>query len=100
MSIWRHIVGITAELFTLNDPYTKYERVTPQITGRSKQVTPNISGERMNSRPYTVLEVEANDYQEAARFAEGITVEGNVSVAIVHTGHNEWEIRVVEWDVK
>jgi hypothetical protein len=78
MSIWRHVVGIAAELFTTNDPFDK--PVTPMVTGTHK-----------NSP--TVLEVTANNYQEAARFAEGQTVAGNKPISIVHIGRNKWEIR-------
>lgn len=100
MSIFRHIVGIAAELFTLDDPYTKGERVTPAVTGTRYDMTANISGRRANRKCYNVVEVRANDYQEAAKFAEGITVEGDVSKSIVHVGRNKWEIRVEEWDTE
>ncbi|HLA88141.1 MAG TPA: hypothetical protein VJL10_08970 [Anaerolineales bacterium] len=102
MSIFRHIVGITCELLTLDDPYDKRERVTPAVTDTRKAKTgkgaANITGKRPNSKAYTVLEVTANNYAEAAKFSEGVTIEGNASIAIVHTGRNKWEIRVEEWD--
>ena len=77
MSIWRHIVGIAAELLTTNDPY-------------EKPVTPAVTGTRKNSP--TVLEVTANDYQEVVQYVEGVSIAGKI-IAIVHTGRNKWEKR-------
>jgi len=77
MSIWRHVVGIAAELFTTNDPY-------------DKPVTSKVTGTRKNSP--TVLEVTANNYQEVAQYIEGVSIPGKI-IAIVHTGRNRWEIR-------
>ena len=44
-----------------------------------------------------VIHVQAANYIEAASITEGTTYPGDVSRSIVHTGRNEWQIRIEPW---
>jgi hypothetical protein len=86
MNLLKHLANMGAELLTHRElPYPD-ERIS------------RVTGTRLDRNHQTVIEIEAPDYQEALRVAgrDGITIEGNVSKALVRVGHNRWEARVEE----
>lgn len=87
MSILRSLVGIAAELFTLNDPYEKHIQTTTEYAGR-------------DHNGYSVYKIHAANYADAASLTDGYTVEGPVYKSLNHIGRNQWELRVECNDVR
>lgn len=77
MSLFRHIVGIAAELFLQADPYDRYS--PPRATGSHKDECGR-----------DVLEVNAQSYKDVDRVADY-----NLPGMTVHTkvGRGKWEVR-------
>lgn len=88
MGFLQGLANAVATMLILDEPFPdKYE--APKITGTYK-----------DSNGYTVLEIEADNYRDAGKFQEGFTVEGDVSLSLVHTGYHKWESRVEPWNTK
>lgn len=80
MSILSTLKGIATELLDLNvdKPYIK---PVSEYAGR-------------DHNGYSVYNIKATNYAEAARLSDGYTVEGPVYKSLVHVGHNKWQLRV------
>ena len=84
MGLLRTLVGIITELTNQPDPYDK----------------PIIASAHIGmKRGRKVINVTANNYLEAAKYAEGITPAGDVHIAINHIGHNKWQIAIEDNEI-
>ena len=61
---------------------------------RPLSVETKVTGTSTDANGYPVIHVQAATYIEAASITEGTTYPGDVSRSIVHTGRNEWQIRI------
>lgn len=97
LNVFQHLANMRDEL--LSRPRLSYpdDYIPPHVTGTRYDLGANISGTKPNRKCYTVLEIEAMNYADAARQAEGINVAGGTK-EVVHVGRNLWEIRVTEFD--
>ena len=67
---------------------------------RPLSVETKVTSTSTDANGYPVIHVQAANYIEAASITEGTTYPGDVSRSIVHTGRNEWEIRVTPWNTE
>lgn len=81
MSLFGTLKGIATELLSLPIEPKPYQ--PPIVTRQSR-----------DRNGYTVLHINAANYAEAARLTDGYTVAGPVYKALVHVGHNKWQLRV------
>lgn len=88
MGFFKGLANAVATMLILDEPFP--EDYTPA----------RVTGSHKDSNGYTVLEIEADNYRDAGKFQEGFTVEGDVSLSLVHTGYHKWESRVEPWNTK
>lgn len=66
----------------------------------SLPVETKITSRSIDQNGYPVIHVQAANYREVARVTAGTTYPGDVIRSHVHTGENEWEIRIESFNTQ